>query len=186
MPVRVRAPASLALAAATLLGGGCGCSGASHGGATTADARPTTAPPPAADAAEPPAEPDAMPSPTVFLAPPDRPEVRVNVTLARTPAERSRGLMYVQHLPVDDGMLFIFEEESIHSFWMKNTLIPLDMIFIRADLTVAGVVENAEPLTLTPRTIDRPSQYVLEVNGGWAAERGVGEGTRVRFEGFSP
>ncbi len=107
---------------------------------------------------------------------------RVAVALARTPAERERGLMYVNYLPADDGMLFIFDEDAVLSFWMKNTLIPLDMIFIRSDLTVAGVVANAKPLTLDPRGVDQPSRYVLEVNGGWAAAHGVGPGTPVRFD----
>jgi uncharacterized membrane protein (UPF0127 family) len=66
---------------------------------------------------------------------------------------------------------------------MKDTLIPLDMIFIRADMTVAGVVEGAEPLTLGSRSVDAPSRYVVEVNGGWSRAHGVTEGTQVRFEG---
>ena len=90
--------------------------------------------------------------------------------------------MYRQHLAPDAGMVFLFAEDEVQSFWMKNTLIPLDMIFIAADLTVAGVVENAEPLTTEGRGIDAPSRYVLEVNGGWARAHGVTAGTRVRFE----
>jgi hypothetical protein len=107
---------------------------------------------------------------------------RVAVSVARTEAERERGLMYVNYLPMDDGMLFIFEEDQLLTFWMKNTLIPLDMIFIRSDLTVAGVVANAKPLTLDTRGVNEPSRYVLEVNGGWAATHGVAAGTKVRFE----
>ena len=112
------------------------------------------------------------------------PEAKVRVTLARTEEEQRRGLMYVQNLPVDAGMLFIFPDEEKRVFWMHNTLIWLDMIFIRSDLTVAGVVPNAQPLTDTMRSVNAPSQYVLEVNGTWAQAHGVTAGSRVRFEGI--
>jgi uncharacterized membrane protein (UPF0127 family) len=164
------------LVVACSLASSCGCSSAAPGSATPVDARAGGDP----DAAEPDAVP---PRPRVHLG---QPESAVNVALARTPAERARGLMYVQNLPVDDGMLFIFESDEIQSFWMRNTLIPLDMIFIRSDLVVVGVVHNATPMTDTPRGVDKPSRYVLEVNGGWAAAHGVGEGSTVRFEGFTP
>jgi uncharacterized membrane protein (UPF0127 family) len=108
----------------------------------------------------------------------------VNVELARTPDEQARGLMFRDRLADDAGMLFIFSQSSDHAFWMKNTLIPLDMIFIDEAGTVAGVVERAEPQTLTPRSVGAPSRYVLEVNGGWSAANGFGKGDRVRFEGI--
>jgi uncharacterized protein len=136
-----------------------------------------------ADAAPPP---DATLKPTVILMPAGRPEARVHVALARTEEEKRRGLMYVQHLPVDDGMLFIWDHEEQRSFWMRNTLISLDMIFIRADLTVLGIVENAVPMTDTPRGVEGGSQYVLEVNGGWSAAHGITRDTPLRFEGFTP
>lgn len=120
--------------------------------------------------------------PAVVLAPEGRPEVRVSVEIARTEEERRRGLMWRQHIPENAGMLFLFEDDEIHEFWMKNTLIPLDMIFIQADLTVAGVVENAAPKTTKGRSIDVPSRHVLEVNGGFARAHGIAAGTRVRFE----
>jgi hypothetical protein len=108
--------------------------------------------------------------------------VRVAVEVVRSDEERRRGLMYRQHLAPDAGMLFLFEEDEVHTFWMKNTLIPLDMIFIRSDFTVAGVVENAKPRTTTSRAIHDVSRYVLEVNGGWAKENGIGPGATLRFE----
>jgi uncharacterized membrane protein (UPF0127 family) len=120
-------------------------------------------------------------TPQVVLRPEGQPEVRVRVELARTGQELSRGLMYRESLDADAGMLFLYQEEGILVFWMKNTLIPLDMIFIGADLTVAGVVENAEPQTETLRQVGKPSQYVLEVNGGFAAAHGITAGTPVEF-----
>ncbi len=106
----------------------------------------------------------------------------VNVEVARTDAERARGLMFRRSLASDAGMLFLFDESAEHGFWMQNTLIPLDMIFIDDDGRVVGIVERAEPLTTTPRTVGAPSRYVLEVNGGWSATHGVARGDRVRFE----
>jgi uncharacterized membrane protein (UPF0127 family) len=119
--------------------------------------------------------------PAVILEPPGHPPAEVTVEIARTPRQIQRGLMYREHMPPDRGMLFLMGEERIQSFWMHNTLIPLDMIFIGRDMTVAGVVANAEPLTDTPRRVDRPSFYVLEVNTGWAAAHHVEAGTPVRF-----
>ena len=80
-------------------------------------------------------------------------------------------------------MLFIFNEQQLLSFWMKNTLISLDMIFIDKTMKVVGVVERAEPKTLTSRNVGAPSLYVLEVNGGYAKQHGISAGTKVRFEG---
>ena len=90
--------------------------------------------------------------------------------------------MQREQLAPDAGMLFLFDETEDHSFWMKDTLIPLDMIFVDEGGRVVGVVERAEPLTLSPREVGAPSRYVLEVNGGWAAAHGVAAGDRVRFE----
>jgi uncharacterized membrane protein (UPF0127 family) len=120
-------------------------------------------------------------APMVVLRPEGRLEVRVQVELARTSQERERGLMFREHLDADAGMLFLYEEEGLLAFWMRNTLIPLDMIFISADHRVVGIVENAEPQTDTVRQVDGPSQFVLEVNGGFAAAHGVTAGTPVEF-----
>lgn len=106
----------------------------------------------------------------------------VDVELARTDAERTKGLMFRRSLPEDGGMLFLFDETTDHGFWMRNTLIPLDMIFIDEDGRIAGIVESAEPLTLTNRSIGKPSRYVLEVKGGWSRAHGVAAGDRTRFE----
>ena len=106
----------------------------------------------------------------------------VDVEVARTEPQRMKGLMDRPSLPADAGMLFLFDETSVHSFWMKNTHIPLDMIFIDDEGRIVGIVESATPRTLTERTVGKPSRYVLEVNGGWAEAHGVAAGDRVRFE----
>jgi uncharacterized membrane protein (UPF0127 family) len=113
-------------------------------------------------------------------------EVRVAVEMARTARQIQRGLMYREHLPPEAGMLFLLRRDKIQTFWMKNCLIPLDMIFVNGSMDVVGVVENAEPGTLTSRRVSKPSQYVVEVNGGWARAHGVGAGARVRFENVPP
>ncbi|HVP68241.1 MAG TPA: DUF192 domain-containing protein [Anaeromyxobacteraceae bacterium] len=105
----------------------------------------------------------------------------VQVEVADDDAKRQRGLMFRKELADDRGMIFVFDEEGEHSFWMKNTLIPLDLIFIDGQGRVTGIVERAQPLTLEPR-LGGPSRYVLEVAGGWAARRGVKAGDRVRIE----
>jgi uncharacterized membrane protein (UPF0127 family) len=110
-------------------------------------------------------------------------KVTFRVELARTDAEREKGLMYRQKLDADAGMLFLFERTAMQTFWMKNTLIPLDMIFIRPDRTIAGIVEKAEPLTLSPRGVGEPTQFVLEIGGGLAAQVGIRAGQRVEFRG---
>jgi len=138
------------------------------------------------NAATSPVAPEAAPEATgarVTLLPPGQAPVQVSVELAITPAERSRGLMFRKHLGEDDGMLFLFDREQPQSFWMRNTYIPLDMIFIRQDMTVLGVVENAEPETETSRNVPGSSRYVLEVNSGFARKHGVRADVPVRFEG---
>ncbi|MCB9957325.1 MAG: DUF192 domain-containing protein [Rhodospirillaceae bacterium] len=106
-----------------------------------------------------------------------------DVELALNRGQQTYGLMFVEDMPQDAGMLFIFPEEGPRSFWMRNTLIPLDMIFIRADGTIANVVQRAEPQTDTPRRSDGPVAAVLEVNGGLTALLGIAAGDRVILEG---
>ena len=123
-----------------------------------------------------------MPQPAVRFETSRGPWI-VQVELARTDAQRTRGLMFRQDLPRDHGMLFVFEETSEHTFWMHNTLIPLDLIYLGDDRGVVGVVANAAPRTEVPRTVGKPSRYVVEVSGGEAAAHGVGPGTRAVFLG---
>lgn len=124
------------------------------------------------------------PQPQVKLDSPTG-ELTVNVEVVSRGPQLQRGLMYREHLAPDAGMLFLMGSEDDHQFYMRNTLIPLDMLFITKDLTVAGVVQNAEPRTETLRGVGKTSLYVLEVNGGWTASHHIGPGTKVRFENVS-
>ncbi|SHJ49419.1 hypothetical protein SAMN02745911_2663 [Aureimonas altamirensis DSM 21988] len=104
---------------------------------------------------------------------------RISVEIADTPESRATGLMNRNSMDEDHGMLFDFGESRDVSMWMKNTLIPLDMIFIRQDGTVARIARHATPLSLTPIPSGEPVRYVLELNGGAAAGYGVEPGDRV-------
>ncbi|MBL0220442.1 MAG: DUF192 domain-containing protein [Myxococcales bacterium] len=124
-------------------------------------------------------------APKVYLSTP-RGDVAVTVEVVNTWPKIEKGLMFREHLPPDDGMLFFMGYEHDHAFYMRNTLIPLDMIFITKDLTIAGIVEQAEPRTETLRKVGAPSMYVLEVNGGYTRSHGVNAGAKVRFDGVTP
>ncbi|MFO0725197.1 MAG: DUF192 domain-containing protein [Myxococcota bacterium] len=101
--------------------------------------------------------------------------------IADTPDERQLGLMHRTAMREKDGMIFLFPREQPLSFWMRNTLIPLDMVFIKADHTILGIVENATPKTDSPRRVDGNSQFVLELNGGSAKKFGLHAGQMVKF-----
>jgi len=111
----------------------------------------------------------------------DRGTIPFRAEVVDTPAARQKGLMFRTELAEATGMLFVFPAESQQSFWMRNTLIPLDMIFIRADKTILGIVENAAPKTETPRSVPGQSQYVLELIGGSASRYRINAGQSVHF-----
>ena len=101
--------------------------------------------------------------------------------LARTKEEQTRGLMFRTSLPADGGMLFPFPKPRIASFWMKNTLIPLDMFFIRADGSIANIAANTVPYSEEPVPSDGPVAAVLEIAGGRSAELGIKPGDKVEW-----
>jgi uncharacterized protein len=148
--------------------------------------REDNAPMPTLPPDQPQASADAAPAPQptakVYLSTPSG-EIAVNVEIVATPKLIQKGLMFRKQLASDAGMLFLMPDEREWPFWMKNTLIPLDMLWIGKDMTVVGMAENTEPLSLEERTVGKPSLYVLEVNGGYAKQHQIGPGTKVRFEG---
>jgi len=107
------------------------------------------------------------------------------VEIADTAQKRSFGLMYRRDLPELHGMLFLFPDEEPVSFWMKNTPLPLDIIFINAGRTVVGIAQNTTPFSEKPLPSGGPAQFVLEVNGGFCQRHGVAVGDRVEFAGVS-
>jgi uncharacterized membrane protein (UPF0127 family) len=170
---------TIALGAFIVAGGACGRRGGEEGARGSAPVEEPDTGPVRND-------PPPGPAATVVFLPIGKPEVRLTVEMARTARQIQRGLMYRKFLPPDSGMVFLFRTTKVQSFWMKNTLIPLDMIFVTADMSVAGVVENAEPQTTKSRTVGKPSLYVIETNGGWTKEHGVVAGVPVRFENIPP
>jgi uncharacterized protein len=101
------------------------------------------------------------------------------VEVARTPDEQARGLMFRESLAPGTGMIFPMEPPRVASFWMKNTLIPLDMIFVRADGTIARIIAETIPHSLDPNTSGEPVGAVLEIAGGEAARLGISEDDKV-------
>jgi len=103
------------------------------------------------------------------------------VWLAENPKQQSRGLMHIRELPEHTGMLFIYSEEKMRAMWMKNTLIPLDMIFIRNEGIVSSIVHTTEPLSLKSIRSIEPVQYVLELNSGMAKNLNLDRNNKVLF-----
>ena len=104
----------------------------------------------------------------------------LHVEIAETPSTQERGLMYRTSMPPNDGMLFAFSgDPRVHTFWMHNTCIPLDMLFISQDGFIAGILENVPTLNDAPRSIPCPVSYVLETNAGWTRKHKVFAGQRV-------
>ena len=101
------------------------------------------------------------------------------VRIADDDAERERGLMFVSNMPEDEGMLFDFKEAAPRAFWMKNKLIPLDIIFIGTDGRIINIAENTTPYSLEPVPSAGPALGVLEIGGGLSAELGIAPGDRV-------
>ena len=123
--------------------------------------------------------------PEVTIATQEGREITFVVEVADTPAKRELGLQYRHDLPADRGMIFVFPHEAEQTFWMKNTPIPLDMIFIDSQRQIVGITEDAVPFTLDPRSVGRPSRFVLEINGGLSKRYGIKPGNSVRFQGIS-
>ena len=116
-----------------------------------------------------------------FPAAPGSP--RLAVELARTEPEKERGLMYRTKMPDAQGMLFSWGGvEQPRTFWMHNTCIPLDMMFIARDGTITGILEQVPTLNDEPRGVPCPAAYVLEVNAGWSRAHGIQPGTMVHIE----
>lgn len=104
------------------------------------------------------------------------------VELAGTREQQAQGLMFRKELAPDKGMLFPFGEERMASFWMKNTVIPLDIIFVRGDGTIESIVANTTPYSLDPVESGEPVAAVLELASGRAAELAIEPGDTVRWQ----
>ena len=104
---------------------------------------------------------------------------RFTVEVARTPEEQAQGLMFRKSVPPDRGMIFPYDPPVQVSFWMKNTLVPLDMVFIGPDGKIGRIAANTTPMSLDPVASIDPVSAVLEIAGGRAAELGIPEGDKA-------
>jgi uncharacterized membrane protein (UPF0127 family) len=126
------------------------------------------------------AQPVTFPKDTVTIETAAGAKHSFTVELATSPAQVAQGLMFRRQMAADAGMLFLFERTDPATFWMKNTYIPLDMIFIGTDGRILNIAERTIPLTETPVNAVGPTRAVLEVNGGTASRLGLKPGDRVR------
>lgn len=106
---------------------------------------------------------------------------RFDIYVAMDRTQKTRGLMFVRDLPTTTGMLFIYDNEPA-SIWMKNTFIPLDLLFIRRDGTVSSIAENTEPQSLRSIRSTEPVSFVLELNAGTAQRLVIDENSRIFWE----
>jgi uncharacterized protein len=105
----------------------------------------------------------------------------VKAEVARSIEEQSRGLMYRRELGPDDGMLFVYDDDRVLTFWMKNTFVPLDILYLKADGTIA-TIKQMNPQTTHTHSSEVKVRYALEVNQGWAKKNGVEVGAKVVFK----
>ena len=110
---------------------------------------------------------------------------QIEAQVALTPEQRATGLMYRRDMPMHEGMLFVFEQPASQCFWMQNTLLPLTAAFVADDGTIVNLADM-KPQTTDSHCSTKPVRYVLEMNQGWFAKRGIKAGTRLGgapFEG---
>lgn len=111
---------------------------------------------------------------------------QIDIEIADTPAERTQGLMYRRYLPPDAGMLFIFESSGPLSFWMKNTYIPLDIIFISETKAIVSIAKNTTPLSEGLIPSGKAAMYAVEVNAGFCDRHAITQGDTVDFTRIVP
>lgn len=116
-----------------------------------------------------------------FLAPDGTVITSINIEVAETDSARARGLMDRRQLTLEQGMLFIFPDVDDRSFWMANTPIPLDIIFVDADSQVVNIARRTKPLSREHVESTGPAQYVVEVRGGFSDRFGLTDSTRIRW-----
>jgi uncharacterized membrane protein (UPF0127 family) len=129
----------------------------------------------------------AIVEPMTLVVGGDKPVEHVlSVEVARTNEQRERGLMFRRYMPADRGMLFDFGHEQNVMMWMKNTYIPLDMIFLSRQGVVVHIEADTEPMSEDILASDKPAFAVLEVNAGYCRKIGLKPGDRVRHALFAP
>lgn len=110
---------------------------------------------------------------------------QIDTQVAQTPEQRSTGLMFRTDMPAHEGMLFVFEQPATQCFWMKNTLIPLTAAFVADDGTIVNLADM-KPQTTDSHCSTKPVRFVLEMNQGWFAKRGLKAGSKLTGVAFKP
>jgi len=115
-----------------------------------------------------------------FLNAADEPITSIDVAIADSEQETQLGLMFVNELEEDKGMLFVFNQSSPRSFWMANTPLPLDIIFVNSDFEIVRIHRNTPPFSRESFSSEAPAQYVVEVIGGFTVRHDIQEGMKIR------
>ncbi len=105
----------------------------------------------------------------------------IDIEIADTQEKRVRGLMYREHLGENQGMLFVFPQETYQAFWMKNTVIPLDMIFVNKNREIINIAKNTTPFSEQTYPSEKPAIYVIEVNAGFTDKYGIKPGDKISW-----
>lgn len=116
-----------------------------------------------------------------FLKPDGSKIVHINIEIADDESARQQGLMNRSFMNNDQGMLFIFDKEERQAFWMKNTIIPLDIIYVNAKMEIVSIAEDTQPFAEQSLPSKGPAQYVVEVNAGFCAQYGITAGYKIDF-----
>ncbi len=111
-------------------------------------------------------------------------KTEIDLEIAKTLFERNRGLMYRRSMPANGGMLFIFEIMGPQSFWMKNTVLPLDIIYVNDQFGIVSIAEHTRPYSLEPIKSGGPAKYVVEVHAGYCQANGITAGDYIEFDRF--
>ncbi len=117
-----------------------------------------------------------------FLKPDGSAIATIDIEIADNVAEQQQGLMNRSYMRNDQGMLFIFNEERPQSIWMKNTILPLDIIYVGANMKIVSIAENTQPFSEASIPSRGPAQYVVEVNAGYAAQYGLAPGITIDYK----
>lgn len=108
-------------------------------------------------------------------------QTKLNIWIAKSAPSKEQGLMFIKNMPENQGMLFVYENDRILNFWMRNTFIPLDMIFVWADMEIKHIHTWAKPLDESLVSSQVPVRYVIETNSGFTTTHNIKTGSKVQF-----
>jgi uncharacterized membrane protein (UPF0127 family) len=111
----------------------------------------------------------------------NNPKAKIDIQIANNDFDRELGLMFRKQMDENKGMLFIFSEEAKQSFWMRNTLISLDMVFVNASNKIVTIHKNTQTLSDQSYPSTAPAKYVVEVNGGYCSKHNINEGDKINY-----